>query len=272
MTIHLRNKIIIIILSLFVSSCSEDSSETNEKNTNEFELTTDLVNFKYGVDEKISFNINSNDTIQQVCVEIGNFSEKIGTKSICKSNLEFESTILVNISLSTQGMRTLKISATNLKNQTSELEYEIEIDSQNTLQIKRIVINSFNGIGETNDPEFSEMDSNRLADLIFVLKKRVIALNINENNLSDTDWLISEIIENEGDKTWDLSNKGLILGVDAKFKFFLYDADGLTDTNLIGSNGFVQFDFSEFKSTRPNEVVFKKEDLGFEMVFEVNWN
>ncbi|MEL0651636.1 hypothetical protein V6246_09395 [Algibacter sp. TI.3.09] len=100
----------------------------------------------------------------------------------------------------------------------------VSITRGNTIRITSVKIISFSNINNTWDSEFSDSDTNRLADVFFNLRKQ--KPDSKQGGLSFQNWFKSEVKENQGDLTWDLSSKNLYLNPEFALQFSMADDDG----------------------------------------------
>ncbi len=88
--------------------------------------------------------------------------------------------------------------------------------------IKAIVVDSFKNINGSWDPEYTNDNINRLADLKFLLRKKFISTSFYGKLESSTqNWYFSELLENQGNLTWDLNDKSLYIDPNSRFSFDL---------------------------------------------------
>ena len=259
-----------ILLLTITISCSSDSEE---EESNPFDLRVEIEKLSYGVDELVDFDIISEVDLSRIEVGIDILNDRIGQSSRFTSgqNLgkEFEHSYI----LTTVGPRKIYVVATDLEGRQSRFEFDIEVGLSNTVKINSISINSFEGFGATYDDEFPESDENRLADLYVFTEKKYRNVRLNQPNSYDSDWFVTEVFENESNRSWDVSQENYIIGDKTPFKFWLYDDDSVTFSEIMFSpRGYLIFDFSEYIETKPNQVVFEDESLSLEIVFDVQWN
>ncbi len=259
------------ILILLVISCSKDS-EFQEEVMDSLEVFIDIEKLTYGVDEQISFTVSSNpnENLKTVCYSAFENIEA------CYSGLTDESigTVhTINLGYRSPGIRKIAVELINNEGLIGTKEIEVRIIPQNSIKINKMKLVSFIDINYSWDPEYPENDENRLADLRFSLRKVGAGYGINETNYYIGDWILSDILENQGNLEWDLSNEEYFIGLDNRIFFSLADIDPgpLAQDILFGPPYELEFDFQEFQLEKPDQLRFQYPDLEIDFILEVEW-
>lgn len=285
-SISLRKKFLTALVCLNIIACSSDSENSDsidyENNDSNLELSINIDSKTFGVDEILSFSIESNENLKTICMSVDDWSSSQCTSSL--DNTGLGESLVAKLSFSNLGTKTINIKIENYAGEERETKLDVNIEKKNTVTIKQIHFNSFNNIGESWDAEFLDSDENRLADLTLILQKRKYNnsfVGYESNSVNHINWLTSDILENQGDLTWELNENNLLISPENKFSIYLYDFDG-PDPNIPGQNLYQEillgwpyekeFSFEEYMGNKPNEIIFVNEDIDLEVVFEVEWN
>lgn len=169
------------------------------------------------------------------------------------------------------GSKTINTKITNYDNQVDESTFQIEIIKGTSVKINRINIISFSNINGSWDPELSGNDT--LADLGFGLTKNSIVTSFDSMEYSVKTWFISEVLMNQGDLTWDLSNEELYIDPNLIFAFGLGDDDGggIGQDLLWGPPFEIPYNLQDFINEEPSSVTLIKEEIDLEVEFELEW-
>lgn len=178
----------LIILLLFACGSSDDAGNPSDDGSN-FEISI-VANSFVAIDETITITVNSNEPLKSVQV----FRDNVDSGTLFTDNQS--TTAKFNYSFDTVGNRSFTIKATNLDNVVREREVLVSVNRGNTIKISSVQVLSFHNIDQTWDPEYSDTDPNRLADLKFAFVKPKI--NVFNDNFGYTNWFISSIKENQG--------------------------------------------------------------------------
>ncbi|MFL0150993.1 hypothetical protein V2632_06880 [Tenacibaculum maritimum] len=261
-------KLCSLFLFLFIFACSDSSESEEQINEEEFSIEVEFLTDKLEVDQPISFRLKSNENIIS-------YSASTNSKTSVQSNQSnYGKTADIIISFDKIGKNTIYLSEQNENNEILKKEFEIDILKGESVKIKSLRIISFKNINETWDPEYSNTDINRLADLKFTLEKIYIKTSLfNEIKYGRTLWHQSEILINQDNLNWDLNNEHLNINPNFVMTFSLGDIDnnGFAEDLLLGPPFSIEFSFKEYIQEKPNKVILKEEDIDLEVEFELEW-
>lgn len=264
-------KFLFITIALLNFSCSSDSNNSNEEDITEnlLEIDIEISGNQFEVDKPISFNIISNQNINEVCVSFDNWDNFSCLAALDDSGLGFSKTIYT--SFDQLGLKTINTRITNLDNEIEEETFQIEIIKGSSVKINRINLISFSNINGTWDPEFSGNDA--LADLKFALVKTYITTSFDTMEFDSKTWYISDVLMNQGNLTWDLSQEELYIDPNLNFGFGLGDNDGggIGQDLLLGPPFEITYSLQDFINEQPNSATLIKEDIDLEVEFELVW-
>jgi len=273
-------KLCSVLLFTLVFACS-DINENEEQVSEEFLIEIEFLTDKLEVDQPISFKLKSNQNIISYSASTNIFATNdSGNNNITFSNTtqsnqsNYGKTVDIIVSFGKTGKNTIYLSVQNEKNEILKKEFEVEVLKGTSVKIKNLKIISFKNIHETWDSEYLSNDINRLADLEFSLEKTHIGISLfNEILYGSSIWYISEILENQNNLNWNLSNKNLNINPNFKMKFSLSDVDnnGFVEDLLLGPPFAIEFSFKEYIQEKPNKVILKKESIDLEVEFELEW-
>lgn len=268
------------LCSLFLFTLVFACSDTIENE--EFSIEIEFLNDKLEVDQPVSFTLKSNQNIISYSVSSNSYAANDSgdnnitfSNSVVKSNQSnYGKTVDIIVSFGKIGKNSIYLSVQNERNEILKKEFQVEVSKGTSVKIKSLKIISFKKINETWDPEYSNNDINRLADLKFSLEKTHIGISLfNEILYGNSIWYISEVLENQGNLNWDLSNKNLNINPNFKMTFSLGDVDsnGFTEDLLLGPPFSVDFSFKDYIQDKPNIVILKKDEIDLEVEFELEW-
>lgn len=257
-------RILLITLSLLFSACSS-SDDSNEPNDNNSTFTIELSgNSTAFIDEVIEVTVLSNETMKSLEFSFDNFE----TSSTSFSDLEKTTTRY--FSLDKLGANTIYFKAKNNEDEEVIETMTISTTRGNAIQITSVKVISFSNMDNTWDSEFSDSDANRLADVFFNLRKP--KPDSKQGGLSFQNWFKSEIKENQGDLTWDVSSKNLYLNPEFALQFSMADDDsGVVQDIMLGPPFEREVTFQDYIATKPNIVTLKVDEIDLEIEFTVGW-
>ena len=251
-----------------MSNCDSDS-DTIEKDAFELELSS----FKttYEIDELIEINITSDENIIEIVGSTDNFETNFNQTRYTTDNSGFGKIAKVYLSFDTLDKKTIHFKIKNSNKEEIEKSIEIDIIRGPAVKIKNIKIKSFYKINETWDSEFGNEDVNRLADVIFGIRKG--KFHPFDKDFNFTNWFISNVKENQGDLTWSVSSKNLYLNPNRILKLSLVDDDGNNiGESLIYDTPYERdIDFKQYTISKPNFILYKDDTENLEIELELEW-
>ncbi len=254
-------KIVFVIFILCVGCSSSDTPVENEEPTFNIELS---ANLNAVVDEVIAVTISSNETMSSLGFSFDNFETGVSTSVSSKNEVRY-------FSFDKLGTNTVYFSAKNSEGVESVKTLNVNVTRGNAVKIIEVKVISFSGIDTTWDIEFSDTDVNRLADVIFALRKPKISVTENVANIQT--WFISNVKENQGDLTWDVSDESLYLNPEFTLQFSLSDDDGggIGQDLMFGPPLERAISFQEQMAAKPSEIILKVDEIDLEVVFQLEW-
>lgn len=251
------------ILLFFNCGASDDSIEIPEETSN-FAIEVD-VNSNVGIDETISITVTGNELLKSVQL-IADYVD-VGTQFLDNQGTSAS----FNFSYDTVGTRTFIVRATNADDVVREQSIPITITRGNAIKITSVQIISFHNMNQTWDPEFSDSDPNRLADLKFAFLKPKIRTF--EDNFNFGTWYLSSVLENQGNLTWDLSSENLFIDPNLRLGFGLGDIDGIgiAQDLMLGPPFDRKFDLSQYIETRPNTINLSVPEINLDVLLTLEW-
>ena len=259
------NKCLYLLLVLCLAvSCSADP-EPEVAPVEEAEVDLEVSSPQVVVDQMISIRVTSEQPLQQV-------SRLYGDAVYSWSAFDGEAlpgTFEIYFKFPSPGTHTLNLefSFTNKTVVTRELQFEV--GRGNSVQITRVEVNSFENINGSWDPEYSETDPERLADVEFSLEKLFLSEMTSEEHTRGR-WFTSEVEQNQGDLVWDLSQENLFL--DPQMPFFF--AMGDRDENNMGQDLMQrpqQLFLKDYMTTRPESISLVDAESNLDVRFYLSW-
>lgn len=261
----------VFLATLF--SCSSDNEDnTSENLTTETTLKMDIEisGNTFEIDKPISYTVNTNENIIEISTSIDNWKNSSGVLYPIGNNYGKSRKVIQSVH--EIGQKTIYIMVRNEKEEIVKKSFQVEITKGTSVKIKSIKIISFKNINSSWDPEYPNDNINRLADLKFSLRKNFIITSFDGALSSSTqNWYISELLENQGNLTWDLNNKNLYIDPNSNFTFSLGDIDeNYHAQNLLDNDyDYVTFNLKNYTKDKPNIVTLKNGGLEFEV--ELEW-
>ncbi|NMH89891.1 hypothetical protein [Flavivirga algicola] len=260
---------ILVTMFVILSACSssDDSNKPNDNNSNFLiELTGKATNV---IDETIAVDIKGNENIMTLQASLDDFQTTLLDRTI--TPLGFGSSTTLYFSFDNVGEKTIYIKAINNKGDETLKSFTTNVTRGGAVKINSVKVISFSNINGTWDSEFSNNDVNRLADLLFNLQKPEVG--ITENTFGFQNWFKSEIKENQGDLTWDVSSENLYLDPQFSLRFSMGDDDGggIAQDIMLGPPFEREITFQEHIGSKPNTITLKVDDIDLEVQFALEW-
>lgn len=263
-------KLFFLLFLTILSSCTPNS-ENEEIVSDKISIEIGISNEEFEIDKPISFTVKSNQNIREICISIDNWKSTTCRLAFDGENLG--KSMVINLSRDKIGPNTIYISIENEKFEKMKKNFQVEIIKGESVKITAIKLISFKNINGSWDTEYSDTDINRLADLIFGLQKDYIQTSFDGIKYSRKTWFISDVLLNQGNLNWNLTDQGLYINPNFKFTFGLGDDDGngIGQDILLGPPSDLEFSFKDFIQDKPNTVTLKKTDVELEVEFELEW-
>lgn len=258
---------------IYSCSSSDDTENLSDDSGggNNPEFTLVLTNKQTAViDETIMVELSGNEVIKTLEVSLDDFQSTIFNRTIDPHGFGRETELY--FSFDEVGSKTISIKATNVNGNETKSTATVSISRGSAIKIAKIEVVSFSNIGNTWDPEFTNTDINRLADVVFLLRKA--KADITENSLNFQDWFRSEIKENQGNLTWDLSTESLYADPMLSLRYSMADDDegGVGQDLMLGPPFEREINLASYIATRPNAITLNVPEIDLEVIFSVEWN
>ena len=263
-------KIISILVTLLLISCSSDGEKINDTTTSaSFVINATTNNNTVNVDQNCTITITSPENLKGIGLSNDNFV----TSVFEYPGSGIGTTLTLNYRFTDIGEKILYFQGVKEDNTTSEIKsITFNVVKGNSVKILSLKINSFDRMNTSWDSEYSNTNPNRLADVCFGITK----MNFNspfKTTLSQKNWYKSAIKENQGDLTWNLSNLNLYLNPDNSFNFDLVDIDNNNvGQDLTKSPPYIQFSLASYKQEKPNTVTLTYPNNDLEFILELEWS
>lgn len=243
-------KNILILITLLGISCSSDEDKIIETKPS-FIIDVTTNNTSVAVDQNIKVTITSEEDL----IGIGLSGDNFVTSYFRYPGSVIGKTITLNYRFTDIGEKTLYFQGVKEDNILSKIKsITFNISKGTSVKILSLKINKFDRINTSWDPEYSNTDPNRLADVGFAITKLDFYSPF-ESTLNQKIWYKSEVKENQGDLTWDLSNLNLYLNPDNNFNFSIVDIDTYPlGQDLMKTSLPVQFSLASYKQTKPKTI------------------
>ena len=261
-------------VSLLVSSsCTSDSqSDYEEEIIESVEFKISIEKTVFSVDEIVSLDVVSEEIMKNVCVVLNN-SDSLRNCQLGLTNEGVGTTKTINMSFIAPGDQIIAVQVENLDGAITEKQLEISVVTDNSLAIKVVRLTSFKNINESWDPEFPDTDENRLADLKFVFRKKAVGISFDGYENYFAPGHLSDVLENQGNLEWNLSDEPMYLKPDRELFFSLVDVDGDLQIQdiLQGPPSEISFPLGEFQEEKPAVITLERPELELSLELEVEW-
>lgn len=258
----MKSTILLLALSFLLVNCSSEDSNTPQST---FAIQLEASSSNIAVDEPFTVNLSANEEISEAWISTNNFA----TGSYVDFNFGMNYNYYFNFD--DIGTHTISVRAKNKDNVTIEKSINVNVVRGNAIKINGIQVVTFNGINTVFDPEYPASNPESLADLVFGFSKPLIGLPF-ENIYTFKPWYRSEVLQNQGNLTWNCSSANLYLKPELSLYFGLADADGPNvGQDLTYSAGdYVEIGFLNYLATKPTTITytFPAENLEFKVFVE----
>ncbi|WP_299118274.1 hypothetical protein [uncultured Tenacibaculum sp.] len=252
----------LFLLMLFLSCSKEEQIEE------ELSMEVEFLTQKFEVDQAITLNIKSNQDI----FRFGISKDHEGFYYLSLEN--YGKSVDITFSLDKIGRNTIEIFIESKQKEVLKKSIDLDVKKGNSVKIKSLRMVSFPKMNEVWDAEYSNTDINRLADLQFRLKKNHIATSFNKEILFGLKkWHVSDILFNQGNLTWELSNKNINIdpNLKTKFRFGDVDEDGSIIILYKCFPDCIEFSLKEYIKDKPKKIILKRDDIDLEIELELEW-
>ncbi|MEN9908692.1 MAG: hypothetical protein RLZZ540_1841 [Bacteroidota bacterium] len=261
-------KISSILISVFIISCNSDTEEKITETSTPLFINATTNDNTVTVDQNFTVNIISPENLKGLGLSADNFT----TSSFVYPGSGFGNSTILNYRFVDIGEKTLYFQGVKDENTKSDIKsITFNVIKGNCVKIVSLKITSFDRMNTSWDPEYSNSDPNRLADVCFSITK----LNFTspfENKLNQKLWYKSEVKENQGNLTWDLSKLNLYLNPNNTFNFGLADIDNYpVAQDLTMSPPEIQFSLASYIQTKPNSITLSYPQNNLEFILELEW-
>ncbi|MFZ2283930.1 MAG: hypothetical protein WAV86_08650 [Lutibacter sp.] len=252
-----------IIASLFIA-CSGSSDDDSPIIKDDFTISVTAQKSTVSIDEVVPITIVANRVINEVEYSLDDFKTATGKST------NFGNSTTVYLNTGTLGNKQISIKIKDVENNIATKSITITVEKGNAIQLKSLLVNSFYNINQSWDPEFSNTDPNRLADVIFILLKPQIGVFSGQK--SQQIWFKSPIKQNQGDLNWNLVNENLYVNPNTVLKFSLADDDGAFSQDLMLGPPFEKdIDLNYFGASKPDPINFKDSAINLDVDLRVVW-
>lgn len=263
----MKKSLLLLSLILILFSCSSETSETIDKGEiQSFDVQLDATTLNPEVDELVTIQVQSDQPLK----EFSWISENVvRTHSGMGSDLDPDFPLYFQFA--STGPKEVNLSFTSTSNKVTTKKLNFDVKKGNTVQIIGFRINSFWKIGDSWDPEFSEDNEERLADIALGFSKLML-FNFTQTEKSFGVWYISPVHNNESSLEWDLESENLHLNPDRPLGFGISDDDGGNiSQNLLIDRIYLDVDLSQYKEAQPSSIDFSNAEEEIDITIFLNW-
>lgn len=273
----------LLVIALFSFSCEKDDGPRSPDGTlpppPEANLTVTASSLTPAVDDIIEITIDSNTPLFFLSFELdNNFHD---AEVINSPNLDgaLSTTAYVRFD-KPQDNVTLNFTSTHESGQENgTASISLDVVRGQTVKVNSLTLTNFEGIDETNDPEYDANDDRRFADVGFRIFRDNTSNFPPQQNFIDT-WLDGEIMQDQQNLTWDFSDEGIYFNPQADdLRIHFFDDEGLEQdesgqpslfTVLTGPDQNA-FSIAEFIESQPEEVTITFEDEVLTFTMTLDW-
>lgn len=261
MIVKIIKKLNYLIIACIFISCNQSEDEDL---TNNLTLELNTAKTNVSIDEIVPITITANKAIIEVEYSLDNFVTSVSQFT------DFGNSTSVYLNTGTLGNKQISIKIKDVENNIATKSITITVEKGNAIQLKSLLVNSFYNINQSWDPEFSNTDPNRLADVIFILLKPQIGIFSGQK--SQQMWFKSSIKQNQGDLNWNLVSENLYVNPNTVLKFSLADDDGAFSQDLMLGPPFERdIDLNYFGASKPDPINFKDSAINLDVDLRVVW-
>ena len=262
----------LLVIILFIScGTSEDCEEIPEPEDPALVVQIKTNTATPFIDYILEVEITTSNPIQEIEVtDDGNVSNS--AKSSGEPN-GLGTSVKLYFSYTTLGPRKLDFLVTDIYGQIVPFSETITVTRGNAVRILSAEVISFYRMNETWDPEFTDTDINRLADVAIALHRSKLNDRFGGTDYSTYRWFTSDSYPNQSNLFFDFSAEELYIDLNKQIRVGIGDDDG----GNMGQSLFPDFpdyrilDLKEYNMIRPSEIILKDESVNFEIKFRVEW-
>lgn len=263
-------KKILFIITILLFGCSEDdgSNDNDQGMQSNFEINLTSQSNIISIDEPLTINVLGNEVISRLDVSKDNW---VTSANLASDSFGNQTDIFVDYE--TIGNQTISVRATNEANFTSEASINVVVNRGEAIELSSLQLNSFFNVDETWDDEFDEGDTNRLADVFFILLKPRLNPFDGNRSIGTPVWYRSNTLTNQGDLQWSLQNQNLLINPELSVFIAFADDDenGLVDDLMLGPPFEREVSFIDFISTQPSSIPVSFPGINLDFDLEVQW-
>ena len=251
-------------------SCSPDTANEQlpeiEKN---FSVNLLLSISEITVDMPFEIKVQSNEAIYDITRISENSNQSI-TAAMPNTGLD-EQYLTLQFQFGYLRNEEVKLEFTSISGKRTTKTLNFNVTRGNAAKVIGFRINSFYNMNGTWDEEYAEDDPNRLADIIFALRK---LKNIHFSNSTPAmrHWYLSPIYPNQQQLEWDLSQEELYISDRSMIEFGIEDVDenGIGQ-DLARSSRELFIRLNDYRDTKPTEINLSNEEYGYDVTFQLEW-
>ena len=263
-------RLLVLTALVILSSCSssDDSNPPEDNNNSNFSIEL-AGNASAIIDGTIAIDVTGNENIMTIQASLDDFQTTLLDRTISPQG--FGSATTLYFSFDDIGDKTIYIKGINSKGDEATQSFTTNITRGGAVKINSVKVISFSNMNGTWDSEFSSTDINRLADVLFNLRKPKVG--ITENTFGFQNWFKSEVKENQGDLTWDVSSDELYLDPQFSLQFSMGDDDGggVAQDIMLGPPFEREITFQEHIGSKPETITLKVDEIDLEVEFTLEW-
>lgn len=255
----------LFLLPLFLWMCS---SEKEDNSTSSFDFMLNSTVNSVVIDQQFKITVVATEPIKDIEMSTDNFATFSSTGTNGDNDLSKD----LYFNFDTLGSKTISIRVRSNNDTIITKSISITIVRGQAIKIIGLQLISFHNINQTWDPEFNSIDSNRLADLQFVLSKVKLNNFYTESYGYDL-WHRSSQILNQGNMTWNLTDVNLYLNPLYTLKFGLADVDngGLVQDLMQGPPYDKSLSFTDYLVSKPSILTYFFPEINLEFKLFVEW-
>jgi hypothetical protein len=165
----------------------------------------------------------------------------------------------------------VKLEFTSVSGKKTTKILSFDVTRGNAVKVIGFNINSFYNMNGTWDEEYAENDPNRLADIIFALRK-LGNTHFSNSTPAMRHWYLSPVYPNQQQLEWDLSQEELYISERSMIEFGIGDDDGNgIGQDLARSSQELIIRLNDYRDTKPAEINLNNEEYGYDITFELEW-
>lgn len=255
-------KCILYLLPLLFCMCTS-SDDTTSQSTFSITVTPSLTTV--AIDELFAVTVTSNESVKGMALTTD------GSDPVNFSGSDFGTSQTLHFAFDTLGPKNIIIKAKNQNGDVVSKTITILVTRGDCIKITGLQLKSFYNINTPWDPEYTESNINRLADVYFGFIKLQYT-NPYDVGISDKLWYVSPVKENQGDLTWDFSAAELYINPGETLNIEFGDKDASSTqllTPLYPSTKPITF--AAYTAAKPSKITYLFPDANLEFVLTIEW-